>query len=113
MRLTSEFFVSAYLRRCHLEGQFAVLRRRGAAESGAIFILLDRLDGSGILYGPAAQAEYGIEGGERAFSKLHKPDVLPLAELEQRLSKEIAFDIDCWIVEVEAPNGQHFLECVL
>lgn len=113
MRLTSEFFVSAYLRRCHKEGQFAALRRRGAPESGAIFILVDKLDGCGVLYGPAAQADYTEGQVERAFTKLHKADALPLVELEARLNKEIAFDSDCWIVELEAPNGQHFLEPVL
>ena len=43
MRLTSDFFVSAYIRRCGIEGAFAALRRRGGAEAGAIFIVIDRL----------------------------------------------------------------------
>ena len=44
-RVTSDFWVSAYLRRVMTEGAFAALRQRGAAEAGAIFVKLDLLDG--------------------------------------------------------------------
>lgn len=113
MRLTSDFFASAYLRRCNAAHAFAALRRRGAGESGVIFILLDRLDGTGTLYGPAAQADYSAGESERAFSRLHAEEALPLAQIESRLEKEIRFDPDCWIIEVESPKGQHFLDRVL
>ena len=33
MRLRSDFWVSAYIRRCAVEGAEALLRRRGAAEA--------------------------------------------------------------------------------
>jgi hypothetical protein len=46
MRLKSGIWVAAYIRRCHLEGAFAAIRRRGAEEAGAIFIKLNRLDGT-------------------------------------------------------------------
>ena len=49
MRLRSDIWVSAYLRRCAAQGVVAVLRRRGAAEAGAIFVKLDRLDGTAAL----------------------------------------------------------------
>ena len=67
-RLRSDFFVSAYLRRCALEGVDAVLRRRGAAEGGAIFVKVDRLDGTAALYGPAPQAVFGSGDTERLFA---------------------------------------------
>ena len=49
---------SAYRRRRHIEGTFAVVRRRGAEEAGAIFIKIARLDGTAELYGPAPQAAF-------------------------------------------------------
>ena len=52
-RLRSDFWVSAYIRRCGVEGIEAVLRKRGAAEAGALFVKVDRLDGTASLYGPA------------------------------------------------------------
>lgn len=111
MRLRSDFWVASYLRRCGIEGVSAVLRRRGAAEAGAIFIKIDRLDGSGALYGPAPQSE--IESGDRRFARLHTADWIEAAAADERLKREIAFDVDLWIVEIEDRLGRDFLESAL
>ena len=108
MRLRSDFWVAAYLRRCGVEGVVAVLRRRGAAEAGAIFVKIDRLDGQAALFGPAPQTELGEE--DRRFVRLHKTDWLDTAALEARLKREIDFDVDLWIVEVEDRLGRNFLD---
>lgn len=107
-RLRSDFWVSAYLRRCAAAGVDAVLRRRGAAEAGAILIVVDRLDGTAVLLGPAPQTDVG-EAGERRFTPLHKTEVLDAAEVEARLAREISFDTDLWIVAVEDRSGRSFL----
>ena len=49
VRLKSGIWVAAYLRRCNIEGAFAAVRRRGAEEAGAIFIKVNRLDGTAML----------------------------------------------------------------
>ncbi len=109
MRLRSDIWVSAYLRRCAVEGAFAVLRRRGAAEAGAIFVKIDRLDGTAELYGLAPQSE-ARDGVDRTFGLVHREATLTPADAEARLKKEIGFDPDCWIVEVEDRQGRHFLD---
>ena len=53
MRIKSEIWVRAYLRRCQAEGVPVVIVRRGDEAAGAIFICIDRLDGTVLLYGPA------------------------------------------------------------
>src|SRR5204862_4112383 len=53
MRLKSEIWVKAYLRRCQVEGAAAVLVRRGDTDAGAIYIKVSRLDGTAALFGPA------------------------------------------------------------
>ena len=55
MRLKSGIWVAAYIRRCQVAGAFVAVRRRGADEAGAIFIKLNRLDGTAEVYGPAPQ----------------------------------------------------------
>ncbi len=110
MRLKSWIWVSAYLRRCAVEGAFAVLRRRGAEDAGAIFVVVDRLDGTVALYGPAPQSLADEETGDRLFTPIPlKPDPTPLAAHE-RLQREIDFDPDLWIVDVEDREGRHFLD---
>lgn len=107
MRLRSDIWVAAYLRRRNLEGSIAVLRRRGAAEAGAIFIKLDCLDGRAALYGPAPQSLTSDlpPGVDRLFTRIHKPEWIDSGDAEARLEREVRFDSDLWIVEVEDRNG--------
>ena len=46
MRIKSEIWVRAYLRRCQSDGVPVVIVRRGDEAAGAIFICVDRLDGT-------------------------------------------------------------------
>jgi hypothetical protein len=108
MRLRSDFWVAAYLRRCSVEDANAALRRRGAAEAGAIFIKVDRLDGRAALFGPAPQSALG--DGERLFTRVHKEDWTDAAAIETRLKRELDFDVDLWIIEVEDRHGRNFLD---
>lgn len=109
MRLRSDIFVAAYLRRSIVEGVPAVQRRRGSPEAGAIFLKIDRLDGTAELYGPAPQSLAGEDDGERRFTPRFAGPV-PSPDVEERLAKEIRFDPDLWIIEADDRAGRHFLE---
>ncbi len=107
-RLRSDFWVAAYLRRCAVEGIDAVLRRRGAAEAGAVFVKVDRLNGMANLYGPAPQTAFENRAEERLFTPLLS-DVMPL-DIEERMKRELRFDPDLWLIEVDDMRGRHFLD---
>src|SRR5436190_21658500 len=110
MRLKSAIWVSAYLRRCATEGSPAVVRRRGADEAGAVFVKIDRLDGSADLFGPAPQSAFDdAHPVERAFTACLKQQPAPNADAEGYLAKQIRFDPDPWIVEVEGRQGRNFV----
>lgn len=107
--------MAAYLRRCNVEGLFAAVRRRGAEEAGAIFVKINRLDGTGTLYGPAPQSAFDeAHPADRLFVALAGHDT-PAAEsdIEARLTKEIRFDPDLWIIEVEDRTGRNFLDNIV
>jgi len=112
MRLKSGIWVAAYLRRCNVEGVFVAVRRRGAQEAGAIFIKINRLDGTGILYGPAPQAVFeDARPADRVFSAVAGRGAPAVdGEIEARLVREIQFDPDLWILEVEDREGRNFLD---
>jgi hypothetical protein len=114
MRLKSAIWVAAYIRRCHIEGAFAAVRRRGAEEAGAIFVKLNRLDGTAELFGPAPQSVFDdARPADRLFSRCLGEDPAPEAKIEERLARELRFDPDAWILEVEDRAGRHFLDQVV
>lgn len=112
MRLKSGIWVAAYLRRCNVEGAYAVVRRRGAEEAGAVFIVVNRLDGSATLYGPAPQAVFDeAQPSDRMFTAMIGGQTLAAeADIEARIAREMKFDPDIWVVEVEDREGRHFLD---
>ena len=114
MRLKSGLWVAAYLRRCRTEGAEAVLRRRGAEEAGAVFIKVARLDGTAEVFGPAPQSAFDeARPSDRAFIQCLKAQPAPEAEAEAYLARQIKFDPDCWIVELEDRAGRNFLDAVV
>src|SRR3954469_23146967 len=114
MRLKSGIWVAAYLRRCQVEGVAAVLRRRGSEEAGAIFIKVNRLDGTADLYAPAPQSAFDeARPADRAFVHTGKGQPRPEADVEAALAREVRFDPDVWIGEVEDRAGRHFIDNVL
>ena len=114
MRLKSAIWVAAYVRRCHTEGAFAAVRHRGAEEAGAIFVKLNRLDGTAELFGPAPQSAFDdARPADRMFSRCLAEQLAPDAKVEERLVRELRFDPDAWIVEVEDRAGRHFLDHVV
>jgi hypothetical protein len=111
MRLKSALWVAAYIRRCNVEGVFAAVRRRGAEEAGAIFVKIARLDGTADLFAPAPQSAFeSARPAERLFSPAIPGQPAPEAQVEERLARELRFDPDLWIVEIEDRAGRNFLD---
>jgi hypothetical protein len=108
MRIKSEIWVRAYLRRCQAQGIPVVIVRRGDEAAGAIFICVDRLDGTVFLYGPAPAGLTGSETERRWVSCFGARAVSPM-ELKVYLERQRKFDPDLWIIEVEDKAGRHFL----
>jgi hypothetical protein len=110
VRLKSAIWVSAYTRRCNVEGAFAAVRRRGAEEAGAIFVKIARLDGTAALFGPAPQTAFAeARPHEHLFAPFFPAGFVAEADVESRIAREMKFDPDLWLVEVEDRAGRHFL----
>ena len=85
--------------------------RRGAEEAGAIFIIIDRLDGLADLYGPAPQSSFDDEKpSDRLFQKVVVGG--NSVAVNDRLDREKRFDPDLWIVAVEDRASRVFFETV-
>ncbi|MGA8692135.1 MAG: DUF1491 family protein [Methyloceanibacter sp.] len=108
MRIKSEIWVRAYLRRCQGHGAPAFVARRGDEHAGAIYICINRLDGTVKLYGPAPA---GLETSdvERRWVSCFAAPLVSEGEAVSYLARQTKFDPDIWIVEVEDKAGRHFL----
>lgn len=100
MRVVTDLFVSALVRRVFSSGGFAAVERRGAAEAGAIFIRQRFRDGLETLYGPAPQSVFSDGDEDRRFEiRAERQDA---AECDAIIAREARFDPDLWVVELEA-----------
>jgi len=110
MRVTSDLWVSALVRRVFSDSGFAAIERKGAHEAGAIFVVRRTRMGEFELFGPAAQTSYDeTKPQDRQFSRL-------LATFEEqdvkgRLEREMRFDPDVWIIELDTDaEVENYLE---
>jgi hypothetical protein len=103
MRLKSAIWVSAFLRRCMVEGIFGAVVRKGAEEAGAVYVIVSHLDGTCHLFGPPPGASHDEEG-----ERLWDEEIAPPkgnADAMALLERRIRSDPDIWIVEVEDRSG--------
>lgn len=105
MRVTSALWVSALVRRAFGSNMPALIARRGAEEAGAIFIAIDRLDGTLDLYGPAPQTAFATSEPELRLFQQIKSRVVQ-KEINEAIEKETRFDPDIWLVVVEDRAGR-------
>jgi hypothetical protein len=108
MRLKSEIWVHAYLRRSAASGAFAAVVRHGDDDAGAIYIKVTPLDGTAALYGPVPAGLTGGDG-DRQWT-VHLPAGTAEAMVEAHLARQHTFDPDLWVIEVEDRLSRHFLD---
>jgi hypothetical protein len=103
-RLKSGIFVRALIRRAEVAGAQAYVVRKGSEEAGAVFLKISRLDGTCTVLTQARAGE-----GDLVWTR-------PLGEsaddpkAAQYLERQIKFDPDVWIVEIEDREGRAFVD---
>jgi hypothetical protein len=101
--LKTGIWVQAFLRRCNAEGLYCTVVKRGAEEAGALFVIIDRRDGTYHVFGPAPGPAYDDKGDRRFIEELPYP-AMP-EQIQALLDRRRKFDSDLWIVEVEDRSG--------
>lgn len=103
MRLKSAIWVSAFLRRHQAEGRFGAVIHKGAEEAGAVFVVVNHLDGTLHLFGPAPGPAYDDAGDRRFAIELGGP--VAQEGIDAFLRRRRAADPDIWVVEIEDRAG--------
>ena len=102
-RLTSDIWVSAYLTRLRLSDIPAFVVARGDSTAGAVLVKLNTLDGRGIVF----QRSFDLVSGVRNWMELVSGDE---PDLDVAISRQLNFDRDLWVIEVEDREGRHLLD---
>jgi hypothetical protein len=111
MRLKAEIWVKAYLRRLDGEATPAAVMRHGDNDAGAIFIKVNTRDGRAQVFSPAPSADPdNMLGLDRRWSAVFPQGGVEEAAAEAFLAKQVRFDPDIWVIELEDAKGRCFLD---
>jgi len=100
-RLKTEIWVRAQLRMCDQALLPAVIRRKGDADAGMVLIKLDRLDGNAIVMAQSRNLE-----GRLQWLAATGDAPVPDADAEAYIARQLEFDPDLWVVEIEDSAGR-------
>ncbi len=103
-RLKAGIIVRAMIRRAEVAGAAAFVVRKGSEEAGAILLKISRLDGTCVVLSQARRGE-----GELVWVK-PLGDAADDAAAAKYFEKQIRFDPDLWIVEIEDREGRTFVD---
>ena len=101
-RLTSDFWVAAYLSRLQVQGIYAHVMHKGDPTAGAVSVKVATMDGRASVFTRSYDADFN-----RVWSA-HAENV-PEADADASIAKQREFDRDLWVIEVEDPKGRHLL----
>lgn len=111
MRLKSDIFVAALIRRVFGLGGYAAVLHKGAAEAGAIFIRQRSRLGTETLYAPAPQSFFDDPSPNRLFEI--RLDGVETDAVDEAIARERRFDPDCWVVEIEVDERGDLFDVVV
>lgn len=86
-----------------VDGLYGAVLRKGAEEAGAVYVIVDHLDGTCHFFGPAPGPSHDDEGEHRWALELPPPSAM--ADINAVLDRKRRYDPDIWIVEVEDRKG--------
>jgi hypothetical protein len=102
-RLSSDFWVSAYLRRLQEAMIPAYVTARGDATAGTVLVKVATLDGRARAYARALDL---ISGGRRWLVLVEGDE----NTVDQTIARARSRDPDLWVIEIEDRQGRNLLD---
>ncbi len=102
-RLTTRFWVDAYLTRLRLQDIPAFVVAHGDDTGGAVLVKLATLDGQAIVF----QRSFDLMSGDRKWVELSAGIE---RDVDAAVARQREFDPDLWVIEVEDRQGRHLLD---
>ena len=82
----------------------AVVARKGEVSAGIVLLKINCLDGSFYVLTTARRAD-----GTKIWIRATGESNVEEAEADKYISRQVGFDSDLWVVEIEDREGRHFL----
>jgi hypothetical protein len=104
-KLKTALYVAAGVRLCSVHGVTATVARHGDDEGGAVLLKLNRL-GAGV----TVLAQTRTAEGELVWTRGTGPAPVSEAEADAYIARQVKYDPDLWVVEIEDREGRHFFQ---
>ena len=101
MLLNTEIWVSALMKRAEMAGAFAFVKR-GERQHGAVLVKVLNLKTRDTYVLREAQTEAGTVW-------MRPVETVSEADLDAWITRQLKYDPDLWVVEIEDTDGRHFL----
>ena len=103
IRLSTDFWVTAYLARLAQAGVFAHVAQKGDAQAGSVAVKLATMDRQASLFLRRYDDDFNLVWNREM-------DAQPEFEVDEAIAKQRSYDRDLWVIEVEDPKGRHLLD---
>jgi hypothetical protein len=103
-RLKAGIFVRALIRRAQAAGASAFVVQKGSEEAGAVFLAISRLDGTCLILNQARRGDGDLVWAQPLGGACEE------ARARAYLDRQMAFDPDLWILEIEDRQGRAFVD---
>ncbi|MFP6773499.1 MAG: DUF1491 family protein [Alphaproteobacteria bacterium] len=107
-RVTAELWIKAHIRRCNAQAIPAMVVRRGDDQAGALIIKVNHLGPGCMVLAPANS----MDGG-RQWRRATGDDLVPEAEADAYIERQLNMDPDIWVLEIEDRQGRHLVDDIV
>jgi hypothetical protein len=105
MKLSTDFWVSALIRRVEQGGGFAYVTRKGDARAGSVILKIINSRTREVMI--LREAISGDETGDSVWMRPIKAE--DEATLDAYIERQKRIDSDLWVIEIEDAEGKTFL----
>ena len=105
MGLTTGLWVSAQVRLCDIAFIPATIVRRGDPDAGTVLLKLNRFEEGVTVYTQATSMT-----DEPAWTRGTGPTPVSEAEADAYIERQVKYDPDVWVLEIEDRRGQYKLD---
>ena len=101
-RITSEFWISGYKQYLNSVGIPLFVINKGDDKAGAIIVRVSDLSGKSTVFSQGIDMD-----GNKTWEQLGQGYD---SEMDKIVIRQIQYDPDIWVLEIEEKSGKHFLE---